>query len=160
MSGDRGLPPEDVKAYPRPAVAERVSHRITAVFAGQSIVDTTRAIRVLETHHAPTYYIPPADISANLVPVTGRSFCEWKGAATYYDVVGGGQRAVRAAWSYDRPSQGFASLAGFVAFYAGKLDACYVNNVRVLPQDGDFYGGWITPNLIGTVKGAPGTERW
>lgn len=160
MRGDRGLPPEDVTAYPRPAVAEPVSYRVAAVFAGETIVDTTRAIRVLETYHAPTYYIPPEDVSAELVPLSGCSFCEWKGVATYFDIVVAGRRTDRAAWSYDHPSQNFAALAGFIAFYAGKLDACYVNSVRVLPQDGDFYGGWVTPNLIGTVKGAPGTEHW
>lgn len=160
MSAFTELPSEDVTSYPRPAIAEAVPYRITAVFAGATVVDTTRAIRVLETHHAPTYYFPPADVFAELTPVPGQSFCEWKGVARYYDVSAGGQRAARSAWSYDAPTEGFADLEGYIAFYAGKLDECRVNGVRVLPQDGDFYGGWVTPNLTGIVKGAPGTEHW
>ena len=154
------LPPEDVRSYPRPATSEDVPYRITAVFAGEIIVDTTHAIRVLETFHAPTYYVPPQDVATDLVPARGNSFCEWKGVARYYDIVSDDQRAARAAWSYDAPTPRFAALAGYIAFYAGKLDECRVNGVRVLPQDGDFYGGWVTPNLLGTIKGARGTEHW
>lgn len=154
------LVPEDVQSYPRPAIAVAVPHRIEVHFAGKLIVATEDAVRVLETHHAPTYYLPPADVLADLVPVSGRSMCEWKGAARYFDVVVGQHRAPRAAWAYDAPTPAFQSLAGFVAFYAGKMDLCTVGGVPVLPQAGDFYGGWVTPNLTGMVKGAPGTEHW
>ena len=154
------LQPEDVQSYPRPAIAEPVPQRIEIAFAGEIIVDTTRAIRVLETHHAPSYYIPPHDIRARLTPASGRSFCEWKGMARYFDLSVGDHRAQRAAWCYDAPTASFACLAGYVAFYAGKLDRCSVGGLEVIAQAGDFYGGWVTPNLRGIVKGAPGTEHW
>lgn len=154
------LPQEDVQSYPRPAIAEPSSHRIQITLGGALIVDTSRAIRVLETHHAPTYYVPPDDVTADLSAVGGRSFCEWKGVAHYFDVISGKHHARRAAWTYPKPTGQFTALAGYIAFYASKMERCSVAGVLVEPQKGDFYGGWITPNLTGIVKGGPGTEHW
>ncbi|WP_371038642.1 DUF427 domain-containing protein [Rhodosalinus sp. FB01] len=155
-----GLPRENVQSYPRPPALEPVPQRVTVRLGGVTVADTTHALRVLETHHAPTYYLPPEDIGATLRPVGGATFCEWKGAARYFDVLAGATTAPRAAWSYDHPTAGFAPLAGFVAFYAGLMDEAWVGGVRVLPQPGDFYGGWVTPNLEGRIKGAHGTRHW
>ena len=154
------LPGEDVQSYPRPAIAQPFEKRVQVILGDTVIVDTTQAIRVLETHHAPTYYIPPRDISATLTDSSGHSFCEWKGRARYFDVSAGSRVARRAAWAYERPTPGFLSLAGYVAFYAACMDRCLVAGIAVLPQDGDFYGGWVTPNLTGVIKGRPGTEHW
>jgi len=155
-----GLPRENVQSYPRPPVLEPVPQLIEVRLGGELVARTERALRVLETHHAPTYYLPPEDIRATLRPAAGSSFCEWKGRARYFDVVAGGTTATRAAWCYAEPAPRFAPLAGFVAFYAGSMEECRVGGVRVLPQPGDFYGGWVTPNLAGIVKGAPGTRHW
>ncbi|MEO0715000.1 MAG: DUF427 domain-containing protein, partial [Pseudomonadota bacterium] len=122
--------------------------------------DATRAFRVLETHHAPTYYIPPEDVMAALIPSRGTTFCEWKGQAAYFEVQAGDKTAHHAAWSYPSPSASFSTLAGHVSFYAGAMDACFVGEERVIPQPGDFYGGWVTANLQGRIKGTPGTEHW
>jgi len=154
------LPPENVQDYPRPPALERCGHRIEVIFAGETIVDSTNAFRVLETHHAPTYYIPFGDITAELEPAPGASYCEWKGAARYFDIVAGGRRAERAAWTYDAPSSRFAALKGHVAIYVGPMDRCSVGGVSAIAQPGDFYGGWTTPNLEGIVKGGPGTRHW
>ncbi|WP_068109140.1 DUF427 domain-containing protein [Tropicimonas marinistellae] len=154
------LLPENVQHYPRPPRFEPVSSRIQIILGGATVADTSRAIRVLETHHAPTYYLRPEDILAELRPAPGRSFCEWKGVASYFDVNSGNQVATRAAWYYPSPIRGFRPLTDHVAFYASKMDACLVDGVRVVPQPGDFYGGWVTPNLTGIPKGAPGTEHW
>jgi uncharacterized protein (DUF427 family) len=137
-----------------------VPQRIIIRQYGVLVAQTTRALRVLETHHAPTYYLPPEDINATLRPVQGSSFCEWKGAARYFDVIAGGKTAARAAWCYDSPTPGFAALASFVEFYPGLMDEAWVGDLRVIPQPGDFYGGWVTPNLDGQIKGAPGTRHW
>jgi uncharacterized protein (DUF427 family) len=120
----------------------------------------TRALRVLETHHAPTYYLPLKDIHATLRPAQGSSFCEWKSAARYFDVLAGSATAPRAAWAYDNPTARFADLSGHVAFYAALMDEAWVGDLRVIPQPGNFYGGWVTPNLDGQMKGAPGTLHW
>ena len=113
---------ENVQSYPRPPALETVPQRITIRLGGVLVADTIRALRVLETHHAPTYYLPPEDITATLRPVQGSSYCEWKGVARYYDVLSGDKIAPRAAWAYDRPTAGFTGLAGYVAFYAGQMD--------------------------------------
>ena len=154
------LPRENVQSYPRPPVLEPVPQRITIRLGGILVAETTRALRVLETHHAPTYYLPPEDIAATMRAASGSTFCEWKGTARYLDVVAGATTAPRAAWTYDRPTARFAPIAGYVAFYAGLMDEAWVGDLRVLPQPGDFYGGWITPNLDGQIKGAPGTRHW
>ena len=151
---------ENVQSYPRPPALEPVPQRVVIRFGGQVIADTNRALRVLETHHAPTYYLPLADIKPVLQPVAGQSFCEWKGEARYFDVVCEGHTAKRAAWAYDQPSDRFKPLAGHVAFYAGMMEACFVGDEKVIPQPGDFYGGWVTSNLDGLVKGGRGTEHW
>ena len=151
---------ENVQSYPRPPALEPVPPRITIRLGGVLVAETTRALRVLETHHAPSYYLPPEDIQASLRPVKGSSYCEWKGAARYFDVIVAGKTALRAAWAYDRPTASFAALAGHVAFYAGLMDEAWVGDLRVIPQPGDFYGGWVTPNLDGRIKGAPGTQHW
>lgn len=154
------LPSENVQDYPRPPALDVVPHRITVVLNNKLIVDTCKALRVLETHHAPTYYIPPDDISAELIAAEGSSYCEWKGVARYFDVVSDGMVAARAAWCYDTPTARFTRLAGYLAFYASKMDVCTVGHETVRPQPGDFYGGWQTSNLTGIVKGGPGTRHW
>ncbi len=131
------------------------------ILGGETIADTTRALRVLETSHPPTFYLPRADVAAGaLVPAAGSSFCEWKGNAAYLDVVGGGVVAPRAAWCYPEPVAAFAALRDHVAVYPGRMDACLVGDERVRAQEGDFYGGWITGEIAGPFKGAPGTRGW
>jgi uncharacterized protein (DUF427 family) len=152
---------ENVQDYPRPPALEPVALRLSVVLGGVEIAATTRGFRVLETHHAPSYYVPPDDIAAGaLRPSAGRTICEWKGVARYFDVIAGSREELRAAWCYDNPTEAFAAIAGFVAFYPGQMDACRVGDLRVRPQPGGFYGGWVTPNLDGIVKGGPGTEGW
>jgi uncharacterized protein (DUF427 family) len=155
-----GLPRENVQSYPRPPILEPVPQRIVIRLGGVLVAETTRALRVLETHHAPTYYLPPDDVAAELRAMSGETLCEWKGAAHYFDVLSGTAIARRAAWTYERPLPSFAALAHHVAFYAGLMDEAWVGDLRVLPQPGGFYGGWITPNLDGRIKGAPGTRHW
>jgi uncharacterized protein (DUF427 family) len=152
------MPPESVWDYPRPPRLESVAARIRILHAGQTLADTTRALRILETSHPPVYYLPPADIAMHLLhqSPSRQSFCEFKGLATYWSL--GNARDV--AWSYESPTSRYAALAGHLAFYASRVDECWVDDERVLPQQGDFYGGWITSNLRGPFKGAPGTRGW
>ena len=151
---------ENVQSYPRPPALQPVPQRVTIRLGGGLVADSTHALRVLETHHAPTYYLPPEDIIAALRPVPGSSYCEWKGVARYFDVTVAGKTASRAAWSYDHPTAPFAAIAGHLAFYSGLMDEAWVGDLRVIPQPGDFYGGWVTLNLEGKIKGAPGTRHW
>jgi len=152
---------ESVWDYPRPPRVEPTLKRIRVVFNGVTIADSTRAYRVLETSHPPTYYIPQADIQMAYLTATPRhSFCEFKGEASYWTVVVDGMRAENAAWGYLAPSRGFEAITGHIAFYASRMEACYVDDERVQAQAGDFYGGWITSEIVGPFKGAPGTWGW
>lgn len=152
---------ESVWDYPRPPRVERVDARVTIDLGGARILDTTDVVRVLETSHPPVYYLPIADfVDGALRPASGSSFCEWKGAARYLDVRGGGRVASRAAWNYPDPAVGFELLADRVAVYAGEMDACEVAGERVVPQPGGFYGGWITASVVGPFKGGPGSNGW
>ena len=129
--------------------------------SGRTVADTHAALRVLETSHPPVYYLPPSDVDGSLLePVPGSSFCEWKGLARYWDLVVGGERLSRIAWSYPEPTPAFAPLREHLAFYAGPLEECLVDGERVRPQPGGFYGGWITSNIIGPFKGGPGSSGW
>lgn len=118
------------------------------------------ALAALETHHAPTYYLPRADFTAELIEAPGRSFCEWKGRARYWTLALGDAVAARAAWDYPDPTRDFAALKDHLAVYVGLVDACFVGEEQAFPQAGGFYGGWVTSNLRGVVKGEPGTEHW
>lgn len=152
---------ESVWDYPRPPRLEPVDRRIRIVFAGVTVADTTAGYRVLETSHPPNYYLPPdAFLDGTLVRTGRASYCEWKGEAHYYDLVGGGRTAPDVAWGYDHPSPGFAAIAGYVAVYAGPMDACTVGDRQVTPQPGGFYGGWITDDVTGPFKGGPGSNGW
>ena len=151
---------ENVQSYPRPPDLQPVPHRLIIVLGGQVIANTTSALRVIETHHAPTYYLPRRDITGQMNMAAGTSLCEWKGKARYLDVIGGQVTARRAAWTYDRPTPRFAAIADHVAFYPALMEACFVDGEKVTPQLGGFYGGWVTSNLDGIPKGAAGTEHW
>ncbi len=152
---------ESVWDYPRPPRLEAFSKRIEIVFDGKTIADTTHAMRVLETSHAPVYYIPQCDILMEYFTLAAStSYCEWKGQAQYWDLKFGEKVAEKAAWSYAAPTPPFAMIKDFLAFYASKMDLCTVDGEVVRPQPGSFYGGWITDNLIGPFKGGPGTLGW
>jgi len=151
---------ESVWDYPRPPALRPDSREVVVVWDGHPVARTTNAIRLLETSHPPTWYLPLADIDASLLaPAGGGSTCEWKGPATYWSLVRPGARLDRVAWSYPRPLPGAAAIAGHLAFYAHHLQAT-VDGMLVRPQDGGFYGGWITPDLAGPFKGGPGTMGW
>jgi uncharacterized protein (DUF427 family) len=152
---------ESVWDYPRPPRLEPCAKHLEVYFHGTRIADTTRGYRVLETSHPPVYYFPPEDVKTEFLRPVGRgSYCEWKGEAGYYTVTVGDQEAASAAWYYPRPTEPFAAIANFVAFYAGRMEACLVNGERVRPQPGGFYGGWITDDVVGPFKGEPGTMGW
>jgi uncharacterized protein (DUF427 family) len=152
---------ESVWDYPRPPRVEEVSRRVRVEFAGRVLAESTRALRVCETSSPPVYYVPLADVDLTaIVPSERTSFCEWKGFASYWTVQCNGRVAKDAAWSYPQPDTGFKSIRDYLAFYPRRMDACFVGADRVTPQPGFYYGGWVTPELVGPFKGAPGTEAW
>ena len=125
--------------YPRPPRVEPTSELVRVDLGGEAVAQTTSALRVLETSHPPTYYLPrEAFTEGALVPAQGSSFCEWKGRAAYYDLVAGGRVAERAGWTYPEPVAAYAMLRGYVAVMPALVDACWVEGERVVPQEGGF----------------------
>ena len=153
---------ESVWDYPRPPRVESSPRRIRVVLGGETIVDSTRTQRVLETSHPPVYYVPLEDVAPGVLEQSGggTTFCEWKGVASYYDLSAGGQTVERGAWTYRDPVPGFEAIREAVAFYPARMDACYVDDELVEAQEGTFYGGWITSDVVGPSKGErAATER-
>ena len=156
-----GKPSESVWECPRPPRLETVAWRVRVVIGGIEFVDAPRAVRVLETSQPPAYYVEPRHVRLDcLRPSDRTTWCEWKGAASYADVVADRRVAPAAAWTYSQPSPRYDQIAGYWAFYAQLLDECWIDDERVDPNLGSFYGGWITANVTGPFKGGPGTSNW
>lgn len=159
---------ESVWDYPRPPRLERVEKRLEVRLAGVTIAETTAGYRTLETSHPPTYYLPPGDIRDGVLrPAGGGSLCEWKGVAAYFDAVvtaedGSEVVAPQVAWGYPEPTGPFAAIKDHVAFYLGDRFGTegFVGEDRAEPQPGGFYGGWVTPDVVGPFKGGPGSMGW
>ena len=147
--------------YPRPPRVEPSSETVEISLGDQVIARSTRTLRVLETSHPPTYYLPVADFAPGVLrPVNGTTYCEWKGRAEYFDLVTERRTASRAGWTYPSPTPGFELLIEHVAVMPGQVDGCTVDGERVRPQSGGFYGGWITDRVAGPFKGEPGSRGW
>lgn len=152
---------ENVWDYPRPPRVEPSDELVRIVLGGEVIAETRASLRVLETSHPPTYYLPrDAFREGALSTASGASVCEWKGRAGYLTVAGGERAEQGAAWHYPTPRPGFEALAGHVAVYPARMDRIEVDGETVEPQPGGFYGGWITSRVTGPFKGAPGTMGW
>ena len=166
---------ESVWDYPRPPRVEPLDRHVRIVLGGETIAESDRALRVLETASPPTIYIPAQDVRTDLLidahHETGSSslssedtrvntYCEWKGTASYVHARAGGKHANRVAWHYPEPKPGFEQLTGHYAFYPRRVDAAYLDDEEVVPQPGAYYGGWITAEIEGPFKGEPGSEGW
>jgi uncharacterized protein (DUF427 family) len=151
---------ESVWNYPRPPLIVDDIRLVQVRLDGVLIAETRAAKRVLETASPPTFYLPPESVQLDcLRPDTGSSFCEWKGQASYFSVCVETHCVKNAAWSYPDPYAEFAQISNYLAFYPGRVE-CYVDGERVRAQAGDFYGGWITAEIVGPFKGEPGTSGW
>lgn len=152
---------ESVWDYPRPPAIKLDEREIRIEVGGILVACSRNALRVLETASPPVYYLPPGDIQMELLSRNkAHSLCEWKGRAGYWDLRVSDRRIESAAWSYDSPLDGYEALQGYLAFYAAKMDRCLVGELNVEPQPGDFYGGWITVDIVGPFKGERGTLAW
>ena len=156
---------ESVWDYPRPPELRAAEGPLKVVFGGEVIAETTLGLRIVETAGAPVYFFPPVDVKMELLKeAQGSTFCEWKGEAVYFDLVASGKVSERAAFSYPDPlddlGRGFDKVAGWIAFYASRVDEAWVDGERATPQPGGFYAGWVTSRLAGPIKGEPGSEGW
>jgi uncharacterized protein (DUF427 family) len=143
--------------YPRPPACVPSERHVLVRLADTVVAETRDAYRVLETSHPPTWYLPPDSITAGSLErsAAASTWCEWKGAATYWDVMG----LTAVGWSYETPSPGFEAITGYLTFYPSRL-ACAIDGEPVRAQEGGFYGGWITCDIVGPFKGGAGTWGW
>ena len=147
---------ESVWDYPRPPAIVACSQRLTVYADKTCIADTNAGVRVLETAGAPTYYFPSEHVDMTHLEMGEiTSVCEWKGAAQSITVAG----RTDAAWRYVNMFPEFSQLYQWVSFYPAILD-CFIGNEQASPQPGEYYGGWVTTNLGGPIKGEPGSESW
>ena len=154
---------ESVWDYPRPPRVEPLDRHVRVVLGGETIAESDRALRVLETASPPTIYIPREDVREDVLIEAGeevRTYCEWKGHASYVHAEAGGKRANRVAWYYPDPQEGFEELRHHLAFYPRRVDSAHLDDELVTPQPGAYYGGWITAEIEGPFKGEPGSEGW
>lgn len=173
----------NVQNFPRPPLLEQIPRHLLIRWNGQTLAETRSSFWVLETTHPPTYYLPRNSISDDfkLSQIPNKaSLCEWKGRATYWDVINQstGEAVKGKVWSYESPTPAFKDIKGYVSFYANDVPwECFVDDEKVTPQEGqepvcatlsdqlncatgDFYGGWVTSELEGPMKGGPGTWGW
>jgi uncharacterized protein (DUF427 family) len=129
---------------------------------GPVLLESKRGVQICETSHPPTWYFPKEDINMGLLRrIGGSTLCEFKGTATYFDIAANAKDApvlAQAAWTYDRSDT--TAIEGRVAFYLRPPLVAYVDGERAQPQEGDFYGGWISADVVGPFKGGPGTRFW
>ena len=152
---------ESVWDYPRPPAVEPSGQRVRVIADGVVIAESSAALRVLETSHPPAWYIPPQDVRMDLLETTTRrTACEFKGEATYFRLRFAPDQSRDVAWMYPAPLPGYESIQDYIAFYPGRVDEAWVDDERVRAQAGDFYGGWITSNVVGPFKGGAGTTGW
>ena len=151
---------ESVWDYPRPPILQPDCREVAVFFGELQIARTKSAIRVLETASPPTVYIPREDVHLELLTQSiGNSYCEWKGQATYWSIETAGKTIKNVGWSYERPTDRFQPICGFLSFYPALVD-CRIDGEKVRPQPGGFYGGWVTNEIVGPYKGEPGTNGW
>lgn len=152
---------ESVWDYPRPPRLERESRPVRIVLGGRQIAYSATAWRALETSHPPGIYLPRTAFQPDtLAPNPKQTSCEWKGVASYWNLHGGDRSVEAGAWSYETPTPPFAAIAGYISVYPGLVDACSLGDEQVAAQDGNFYGGWITKEIVGPFKGSPGSWGW
>jgi uncharacterized protein (DUF427 family) len=152
---------ESVWDYPRPPRVERCSKHIEIFFNGVRIADSHKSMRVLETSHPPVYYLPPEDVHMEFLLVSSNiTFCEWKGTAHYHHLQVKEKVVEDVVWYYPDPAPGYDLIRNYLAFYPAPMDICLVDGEKVVPQPGDFYGGWITRDIVGPFKGEPGSWNW
>jgi uncharacterized protein (DUF427 family) len=153
---------QNVWDFPRPPAVVACERRVRVEVAGVVVADSTNALCVLETSHPPTVYVPLADVREELLVASDArgTTCEFKGRGDYLDVTVGHEWRRQVAWTYPEPWAGYEALAGHVSFYPGRVDRAWLGDEQVTSQEGDFYGGWITQDLVGPFKGPAGTLGW
>lgn len=106
-----------------PITVEPTGRRVTVSVNGEIVAQTVAALTLQESTYPAVYYIPLADVTADVLRRSDTTtYCPYKGDANYYDVTAAGQTVADAIWTYERPYPAVAAIAGHVAFYADRAD--------------------------------------
>lgn len=130
---------EPIRGHPRDPyhrVDVRRSSRPVRIEVGGEVVAETVAARLLcETSLPMRFYLPREDLRVALEPSATRSFCPYKGDASYWSLAAAGRRLDDVAWSYERPLPAVAEIAGLVAFWDHRVDVFLDGVQRSGPSD-------------------------
>jgi uncharacterized protein (DUF427 family) len=117
---------EEVVSHPRDPfhrVDVRASSRHVQLFLdGQLLADSTHPRLVFETMLPVRYYLSPEDVRADLRSSDTRTWCAYKGQASYWSVAMGDRVVPDLVWSYPEPAADAAELGGCLAFFDERLD--------------------------------------
>ena len=149
---------ESVWDYPRPPAAEPDNRTLKVLIGKQLLARSKSSYKVMETASPPAYYISGDAVDFDLlIKMSDQTYCEWKGTASYWALAD--EPDLPVAWSYEKPRSRFQVIKNLIAFYPGHVD-CFLDGEPVKPQAGQFYGGWLTSEIVGPCKGEPGTRHW
>ncbi len=97
--------------------------RVVVTVGGRVIADTRDALTLREASYPPVQYIPRQDVDmAALTRTDRRTYCPYKGEASYYSIPAGGDRSLNAVWTYETPFEAMMQIKDYVAFYPDRVD--------------------------------------
>lgn len=112
-------------------------------------------------HGFSTFYIPSGEVILERLKATGHVIlCKFERKAIYFNLQIRDLISKNAAWCCPEPQPGYEALTGCFSFYTSRVDGCTVGGKVAVPQAGGFFGGRITPDVVGLFKGDAGMMPW
>jgi uncharacterized protein (DUF427 family) len=97
--------------------------RVTVTAAGRTIAETRAALTLREANYPPVQYIPRADVDMMLLHRSShKTYCPYKGEASYFDIPSLGDTGLNAVWSYEDPYDAVAAIKECLAFYPDRVE--------------------------------------
>jgi len=142
--------------------------RVKVVFNGQVVADTRRALVLKETRLPPVFYLPREDVAMDLlVPSDHRTYCPFKGTASYWSLTVGDKVVENVAWSYEDPIEEALGIRGYIAFYWNKVEAWFeddqaveINADEAAVQNANPLAGWLLREAWEAASSAELVERF
>jgi len=98
------------------------SRHVRVELDGHVLAESSRPVLLFETMLPTRYYLPRDDIRAELTPSATRTYCAYKGQASYWSATAGDRVVPDLAWTYQQPRHDAAQVRGLIAFFAERLD--------------------------------------
>ena len=98
-------------------------HRVRVIHQGVTFADTQAGFTLTETGCPDVFYFPRAHVNmARLERSTHTSQCPFKGEASYFHLRTEDETIENAVWTYENPLERVKQIAGYLAFYASRVD--------------------------------------